>query len=109
MKPTYKELVKEVEILHFEIAKLKQGSLKKIDYAGNKDHSLGMGSLDLTGQHLVTARYRLAYLETAIKSLKTIGVEYVDVVYKEKYPLLLGNINKQQTKAHGVFIAPVLK
>ena len=109
MKPTYKELVKEVEILHLQIAKLKEGSLTKIDYAGNKDHSLGMGSLDLTGHHLVTARYRLAYLETAIKSLKTIGVEYVDLVYKYKFPLLLGNINHKRTKASGLFIAPVLK
>jgi hypothetical protein len=101
------ELLAEVKRLHLQITELQRGKLVISTYTMNEGEKVGMGNIDLSGHTFITCRYRREYLETALKCLKTIGVEYVDVIYKEDFPLMFGNINKKKTKASGVFVAPV--
>lgn len=105
-KMTKEQLIREVVSLHAQLQHTPK-ELTICTYATNQNTTLGLGSMDLKGGNLVTCRYRREYLEQALKVLKCTGVEFVDILYKEGFPIMFGNMNSHKTKASGVFVAPV--
>jgi len=64
-----------------------------------------LGSLELKGTW-ISSRLTFAYLEKAVKILKELKPESVDIIFGNDYPVILGKLDKKECKASGIVIAP---
>ncbi len=63
----------------------------------------GVGSAELSGDWFKST-YSVDLLEKAIKVIKTLGEDKVDLLYTKDYPLILGKV--KEGVASGVFLSP---
>jgi len=73
-------------------------------YLIHEDLILGVGSSKLTGEW-IRVKIDIVYLEQAIRILKQIGVDVIDLCFTTDCPLCLGEVDKMG-KFAGVMIAP---
>lgn len=66
---------------------------------------MGIGSADLSGEWF-KSRYSIEYLEKALKMLKVMEIEIVDLIVAKDYPVLIGKVDKDNGKFAGFVIAP---
>jgi len=81
---------------------------KKLEIVGmlaDTSNVIAMGTIVMKKGKWFTTKISVDLLKRAIKTIDTMGVEEIQMVYSEKSPLILGNINEKKNSVSGIIIA----